>query len=97
MGAEAFTTFFSRNLSRRKQNFFRFSILVEINVCHVDDLERLMQQGYVELEDGWIAPGNGYQYKADLTNSTWEECRSICQGWGGDLIVYGFQDFSTKM
>ena len=60
-------------------------------------MHRNFQRGYLELEDGWVAPGNGYQYKVNLNSSTWDESRSVCQGWGGDLIVYGFQDFSTKV
>ena len=51
----------------------------------------------MELDDGWIAPFNGYQYKATMRSQSWDESRSICQSWGGDLIVYGFRDLTIMV
>ena len=53
-------------------------------------------RGYVELPDGWISPFNGYQYKLTPSLQSWVSTRSICQSWGGDLVVYGVRDFRTK-
>ena len=59
-----------------------------------DNLTRALHQGYMEMDDGWIAPFNGYQYKAIMEPQSWEESRSICRSWGGDLIVYGVRDLT---
>ena len=53
-------------------------------------------RGYVELEDGWISPFNGYQYKVNDTRQSWNESRIACQSWGGDLIVHGFRDHTAR-
>ena len=50
----------------------------------------------MELADGWIAPFNGYHYKATSTEQSWEEGRRICRDWGADLAVYGYRDFTVK-
>ena len=57
-----------------------------------DNFTAIVQRGYMELDDGWITPLNGYQYKATPNSQTLDQGRTICQNWGGDLIVYGFQD-----
>ena len=59
-----------------------------------DNFTALVQRGYLELDDGWITPLNGYQYKITPTSQSWDDGRRICQSWGGDLIVYGFQDIA---
>ena len=51
-----------------------------------------LANGYISLENGWIAPFNGYQYKKTPTAAVWNESRQICQSWGADLIVYGVHD-----
>jgi len=60
-----------------------------------DNITRAFLCGYMELEDGWITPFNGYQYTVIDHLQTWDESRSVCQSWRGDLIVYGFRDHST--
>jgi len=54
-------------------------------------------RGEIQLEDGWFSPLSGYQYKATPNEQSWEESRSICQSWGGDLIVYGVRNASIKV
>jgi len=63
----------------------------------LNDITRALQRGYMELDDGWITPFNGYQYKVNFNEQNWEESRSVCQSWGGDLIVYGFQDHAARV
>jgi len=55
-----------------------------------------MLRGYVEIDDGWIAPFNGYQYKLTASRHSWQEKQGTCQSWGGDLIVHGFQDPTAR-
>jgi len=63
----------------------------------LDDMRTALLRGYIELDDGWIAPFNGYQYKVTANRQNWEESRSLCQSWGGDLIVHGFQDHVVRV
>ena len=35
-------------------------------------------------------------YKQTTTAGTFTQSRNICKGWGGDLIVFGYQDFEVK-
>jgi len=65
-------------------------------MLHSDNIMRDLLRGYVELDDGWIAPFNGYQYKRTPRSQTWEESRRTCQNWGGDLAVFGIRDFGTR-
>jgi len=58
-----------------------------------DNITRVFQRGFMELEDGWITPFNGYQYK---TTPNLGCCRSVCQSWGGDLIVHGIRDHAAR-
>jgi len=53
--------------------------------------------GYIELDDGWIFPFNGYQYKAILIRNSYDVSQTICQNLGGDLIVYGFRDDAVRV
>jgi len=62
-----------------------------------DNITRDLRRGYMELDDGWITPFNGYQYKASLNRQTWDESRSVCQSWEGDLIVHGFRDHTARV
>jgi len=62
-----------------------------------DDITRALQRGFMELDDGWITPFNGYQYKVNNNRLTWNDSRSVCQSWGGDLIVHGFRDHSLRV
>ena len=57
-----------------------------------DNFTRALLRGYMELDDGWMTPLNGYEYKANLSLLTWDESRRNCQRWGGDLVVYGVRD-----
>jgi len=42
----------------------------------------------MEMDDGWIAPFNGYQYKITPNKTSWDTTRSLCQNWDGDIIVH---------
>jgi len=53
--------------------------------------------GYMHLDDGWITPFNGYQYKETSTIQSWEDSRTICKNWGGDLAVYGVRDIAIRV
>jgi len=46
----------------------------------------------IPLEDGWITPHNGFQYKNTPNFLGWEEARRICLSWGADLTVYGVRE-----
>ena len=61
------------------------------------NLKAALLRGYIIMEDGWIAPFNGYQYKASPNRQTWNESRSLCQQWGGDLAQYGARDVGTRL
>jgi len=61
-----------------------------------DDITRLLQRGFMEFDDGWITPFNGYQYKVNVNFQTWDESRIVCQSWGGELIIHGFRDHTAK-
>ena len=63
-----------------------------VHPIFADNLTRALLRGYMELEDGWIALFNGYQYKVTPNAQPWEDGRATCQTWGGDLIVYGFRN-----
>ena len=52
---------------------------------------------YMTLDGGWIAPFNGYQYKATATRQSWSASRSVCQEEGGDLAQYGVRDVAIRM
>ena len=45
-----------------------------------------MLHGYMTVEKGWIAPFNGYQYKATTTSQSWKASQIQCQAEGGDLV-----------
>ena len=47
------------------------------------------------MEDGWVSPLNGFQYKKTSITQTWQKSREVCQSWGADLASYGIQDFYT--
>jgi len=64
-------------------------------ICSGNSTRQSILFGYVELDDGWISPLNGYQYKVIHTRQTWNESQSICQSWGGDIIVHGFRDHAA--
>ena len=70
---------------------YQFCVHVEIS-----NISTALNQGYLELEDGWISPLNGFQYKRTFINQSWSENRNICQSWGGDLASHGIQDFYTR-
>ena len=55
-------------------------------------------RGYMKLDGGWIAPFNGYQYKATTTGQSWSASRSLCQeAEGADLAHYGVRDVAIRM
>ena len=60
-------------------------------------MTRDQKRGYMELDDEWIAPFNGYQYKATPNFQPWDASRNLCQSWGGDLIVHGFRDHAVRV
>ena len=53
-------------------------------------------QGYQILSDGWVTLFNGYQYKFTLDDKTWNDSRTTCRKWGGDLAVYGIQNMDAR-
>jgi len=61
------------------------------------NITRALQRGYMELDNGWITPFNGYKYKVTPDQRTWNESRRVCQSWGGDLIVHGFRDYAVRV
>ena len=56
----------------------------------------VIRRGFLQLDDGWISPLNGFQYKITTTAQTWHRSRSLCQGMGGDLATHGLQDWETR-
>ena len=54
-----------------------------------------LHRGYIELNDGWFSPFNGYQYKV-ARRASWQNSRNSCQSMGADLVVYGVQDTNTR-
>ena len=71
--------------------FSQVSILFSANVSAA------LLRGYMTLDGGWIAPFNGYQYKATATYQSWSASRSLCQEEGGDLAQYGVRDVAIRM
>ena len=71
--------------------FFQVSILFSAN------MSAALLRGYVTLDGGWIAPFNGYQYKAITTGQSWSASQSLCQEEGGDLAQYGVRDVAIRM
>ena len=61
------------------------------------NVTNVLQRGFLELDDGWIAPFYGYQYKLTPEQQSWDQGRRICQSWGADLIVFGYQDAVMRM
>ena len=57
----------------------------------------VLKGGVIELEDGWITPLNGYQYKLTTTTGSWSESREKCKLWNADIIVYGFIDIEARV
>ena len=55
-----------------------------------------LRRGYMKLDDGWIAPFNGYQYKVTTNFTSWDVNRQICRNVGGDLIGKKFQEVCDK-
>ena len=64
---------------------------IEVNSVFAESL-----RGYITLNDGWIAPFNGYQYKVTSSRQNWQNSRQICHGWGGDLVVHGVIDMGVR-
>ena len=47
------------------------------------NISAALLRGYMTLNGGWIAPFNGYQYKAITARQSWSASRSLCQEEGG--------------
>ena len=71
--------------------FFQLFILFAAN------MSAALLRGYITLDGGWIAPFNGYQYKAITTRQSWNASRSLCHIEGGDLAQYGVRDVAMRM
>ena len=56
----------------------------------------MLQTGYLELEDRWITPFNGFQYKYNTTRKNWADARTACYEMGGDLASFGIWDIQTR-
>ena len=61
------------------------------------NMSAALLRGYMTLDGGWIAPFNGYKYKATATSQSWNASRSLCQEEGGDLAQYGVRDVAIRM
>ena len=61
------------------------------------NMSAALLRGYMTLDGGWIAPFNGYQYKAIATRQSWSASRSLCQEEGGDLAQYGVRDVAIRL
>ena len=61
------------------------------------NMSAALLRGYMTLDGGWIAPFNGYQYKAIATRQSWNASRSLCQEEGADLVQYGVRDVAIRM
>ena len=56
----------------------------------------VFRRGFLRLDDGWINPLNGFQYKLIATDGGWQNSRRACQTVGGDLATHGIQDWETR-
>ena len=43
------------------------------------NVTKALQLGFLELDDEWIAPFYGYQYKLTPEQQSWDAGRGICQ------------------
>ena len=73
-----------------------FVFIVAVDKQELTRITSLLKRTYVELDDGWITPFNGFKYKKFNTSNTWPKCREFCQSLGGDLVVYGIRDSAVK-
>ena len=69
----------------------------QVFVLFSANMTAALLRGYMTLDGGWIAPFNGYQYKATTTCQTWNASRSVCQEEGGDLAHYGVRDVASRL
>jgi len=44
----------------------------------VDNISFALQSEYMELDDGWNSPFNGYQYKVSTEWLSWDAGRNVC-------------------
>ena len=56
----------------------------------------VIRRGFLRLDDGWISPLNGFQYKIVAANGGWQNGRGACQTVGGDLATHGIQNWETR-
>ena len=56
----------------------------------------VIRRGFLRLDDEWISPLNGFQYKLIATGGGWQYSRDACQTMGGDLATHGIQDWETR-
>ena len=73
-----------------------FVFIVAADQLELTRITSLLKRTYVELDNGWITPFNGFQYKKFNTSNTWPKCRAFCQNLGGDLVVHGIRDSVIK-
>ena len=76
---------------------FARHLISQVFVLFSANMSAALLRGYVTLDGGWIAPFNGYQYKATTTYQSWNASRSVCQEEGGDLAQYGVRDVAIRM
>ena len=69
----------------------------QVFVLFSANMSAALLRGYMTLDGGWIAPFNGYKYKAITTGQSWNASRSVCQEEGGDLAQYGVRDVAIRM
>ena len=70
---------------------------IQLFVLFSANMSAALLRGYMTLDGGWIAPFNGYQYKAIATRQSWSASRSVCQEEGGDLAHYGVRDVAIRL
>ena len=78
-----------------------FIKLVSTVQCYKNDpvnhyFSAVIRRGFMQLDDGWISPLNGFQYKFITLGRDWQYSRSVCQGMGGDLATHGLQDWGIR-
>ena len=56
-----------------------------------------IRETLIGTSNTWYSPLNGFQYKATPDAQSWNESRSVCQGWGGDLAVHGVQTLELRL
>ena len=76
---------------------FARHLISQVFILFSANMSAALLRGYLTLDGGWIAPFNGYQYKAITTIQSWSASRSVCQEEGGDFAQYGVRDVAIRL